>query len=272
MNIESMKQSLYCGVWGTIGPKFTEASSLFNQKCATNHGILMHSKTAAYETALRSLGIGYGDLVLCAAYSDKMDAEIAAAIGATPIFADIESHTLTLSAGNVEALLGTSSKIKAVTLDYSEALDLPSMKLICKKYSCALIINAGDALDAVLELDGIYAVIYDLGICGAAVTSQEETYASLFAFHHCGHAPGTTEAFCFDEIIGGDMRVSEWQAIEAMEIFKEPHPVKPVSANGYILSYDNPVFKTEYFRKMTGFNGEYSADCYPNARTAIVND
>lgn len=265
MNKESMKQSLYSGIWGTIGPKFLEASNLLAQKFGKGYSVLMHSKTAAYETVLRSLGIGYGDLVLCAVYSDKMDAEIPVAIGATPIFADIMGETPVLSVENVKKALDTSSNIKALILDYAKELDLTAMKQICKDYSCALIINAGDALDVELELDGIYAAIFNLGICGAAVTDREETYNLLFAWHHCGHTPGTTESFSFDELIGGDMRVSEWQAIEAIEILNEPHPQKPVSERGYIAAFDNPVFKTEYFRKMTGFMGEYQAECYPNA-------
>lgn len=268
MNIEFMKQSLYGNIWGTIGPRFKEASSLLAQKYTNAFAILMHSKTAAYETALRSLGISYGDYVLCAAYSDRMDAEIVAAIGATPFFADVMRDTLVLSPDSVEAVLDASSGIKAVVLDYSEDIALSVMKQICKKHSCALIVNVGDALDATLEIDGIYAVIFDFGICGAAVTGREEVYNNLFAWHHCGHMPGVAESFSFDKILGGDMRVSEWQAIEAIEILGESHPVKPVCERGYIAACDNPALKTECFRKLTGFTGEYDVDCFPNARSA----
>lgn len=270
MNTESMKQSLYSGVWGTIGPKFSEASSLLSQTCAQNEfGILMHSKTAAYETTLRSLGIRYKDAVLCAAYSDKMDAEVAAAIGATPLFADVLKETLVLSPDHVREVLAASPNVKALTVDYSKDLDLAAFREICREHSCALIVNAGDAWNVTFDMEGIYAVIFDFGICGAAVAGTKEGYLSLFAWHHCGHAAGTTESFTFDKIVGGDMRVSEWQAIAVIELLKERKPAKPVFERGYILACSNPAFKTEYFRKMTGYEGEFSTDCFPNAKAAV---
>lgn len=220
MNAESMREALYSGVWGTIGPRFQEACIALGRKQGGAKALLMHSKTAAYETVLRALGIAHGDQVLCASCSDRMDAEVAAAIGAVPVFAQ-RPEGKPLSPECAEAALEASGEIRAVTLDYSEELDLPGMKRVCREHSCALILNAGETLDIALDYDDIYAAVFELGICGAAATGSQEVYVSLFGWHHCGHAPGTAESFSFDKILGGDMRVSEWQAIEAMEILKE---------------------------------------------------
>ncbi len=266
MNTEYMKQSLYGGVWGTAGQRFTEASDMMRRRCNGSYGVLMHSKEAAYETVLRSLNLGYGDCLLCAAYSDRMDSEIAAAVGITPFFADIEKETLAISARMLETVFSRYSEVRAITLDYQKNVELSFIKDICRKNNCPLIINAGTALDAVFEFEGIYAVVFDLGVCGAAVTGTEENYESVFAWHHCGHAPGTGSSISFDRIAGGDMRVSEWQAIEAMEILEEQHPVTEITERGYIAAWENPVFRTEYFRKITGSDGEYRAEDYPNAR------
>lgn len=271
MNTESVKESLYSGIWGTIGPKFNQACDMLNKKFENGHSILTHSATTAYEAALRSLDAGYGDLVLCAAYSDRMDAEIPASIGAAPVFADIDGETFTLTPQSVQNVLSTTDQIKVLTVDYSESLDLDGIKRVCREHSCALILNAGSSVNAGVKLDGIHAVIFDLGVCGAAVTDKEDTYLSLFAWHHCGHSPGTTESFTFGTILGGDMRVSEWQAIEAMEIMKGSSPAVSAPKKDYILAYENPAFRTDYFRKMTGFRGDYRSECYPNAQTAADN-
>jgi len=215
MNNDMMKKALYKGVWGTIGPRFKEACQALAQKSNGAFGILMHSKTAAYETALRSLGICHGTAVLCSSSCDKMDSEVAVAIGAQPLFMKA------ISAEIAKDMLQNHSGIKALVLDFSEEVNLEAIKEVCLEHNCALILNAGNDLSLTLDYQGLYAVIFDLGICGGAVTNSEETYNLLFAYHHCGHAPGTAASISFGGIVGGDMRVSEFQAIEAMEILKE---------------------------------------------------
>ena len=221
MKIEMLRETLYSGIWGTIGPRAQEAGSLLGERWGNGFGLLMHSGTAAYETALRSLGIGHGDLVLCPAGGQRMDGEIAAAIGATPVFRKGAQGSLPLSVEDCRASLADLRQVKAVGLDDTRGLDLPGMVQVCREGGCELILNMQDNLDRTEGWEGIYAAIFDLGVCGGAVTGREEIYRSLFAWHHCGHAPGTADSLSFDQILGGDMRVSEWQAIAAMEILKE---------------------------------------------------
>lgn len=270
MNLEAMKESLYSGLWGTIGPKFEEVSEMLAKKCGGEHGVLMHSATAAYEVVLRSMNLCHGDAVLCSVYSDRMDAEVAAGVGIVPVFSDIEKETLAISLELVETILNSRKDIKVIVADYMETLDLNALKKLCEKYSCKLVLNAGDALDCTFDFAGIYAVIFELGICGAAVTGETEIYNDVFAWHHCGHAPGTAASISFDTIVGGDMRISEWQALQVMEIMKDTHPVSDLKERGYVPAWENAALKSDYFRKMTGFAGDYTAEDYPNASAVFA--
>ena len=61
-------------------------------------------------------------------------------------------------------------------------------------------------------------LIVDFRSLAAILTDEEDVYGDLFAYHHCGHRPGTgaTVDGTKDSILGGDMRVTEFQALAAL--------------------------------------------------------
>jgi len=64
--------------------------------CDARHSVSCNSGTDALWLALRGLGVGPGDAVLCPAYSFYATAATIARMGATPVFADIDPATLNL--------------------------------------------------------------------------------------------------------------------------------------------------------------------------------
>jgi dTDP-4-amino-4,6-dideoxygalactose transaminase len=72
----------------------------------SEHCVGVASGTDALMIALLSLGVGRGDEVIVPAITFFATAEAVAAIGATPVLADVEAGTWTLSARTVEPLLG----------------------------------------------------------------------------------------------------------------------------------------------------------------------
>ncbi len=100
-------------------------------------------------------------------------------------------------------------------------------------------LDADEALDTVLaELNArLYAIgdpkpdfskakprflVVDFRSCAAVLTDEETVYGDLFAYHHCGHRPGTgaTVDGTKDSILGGDMRVTEFQALAALVLLR----------------------------------------------------
>jgi dTDP-4-amino-4,6-dideoxygalactose transaminase len=69
------------------------------------HAIGVANGTDAIVLALRALEIGAGDEVICPSFTFYATAEAIAAIGATPVFADIDAATLNLDPADVEQRL-----------------------------------------------------------------------------------------------------------------------------------------------------------------------
>ena len=69
--------------------------------CEARHALSCNSGTDALWLALRGLGIGAGDAVLCPAYSFFATAATIVRAGATPIFVDIDPATFNLDPGQV---------------------------------------------------------------------------------------------------------------------------------------------------------------------------
>ena len=68
------------------------------------------SCTAAMHLALRAAGVGPGDEVIVPAFTYVSTAVVAVYCGATPVFADVDPETLTITPGTVEPLLSKRTR------------------------------------------------------------------------------------------------------------------------------------------------------------------
>lgn len=211
--------------WGTVGPKFEEAGPAIAKWVGTEYGLMVFSASAALETILRGFNIGFGDEVIVAAWSDPVDAMVTAAVGATPVFADIDEKTLTLTEATVAPRITENTRAVVADLPGGNPCDAAALKALCDRYGLKLILNLDDAWTAKwngkLMADFADAAfvnfsdgkIIDLGLAAAVVTNDVENHKLFYAYHNCGRPWGVTEStLSFDAIMGGDLRVAEWQA------------------------------------------------------------
>ena len=70
------------------------------------------------------------------------------------------------------------------------------------------------------QADGKLVLLMDFGFAGALVTRNPELYQTFYALHHCGHRPGigATVDLSEESILGGDMRITEWQALALLDL------------------------------------------------------
>ena len=70
------------------------------------------------------------------------------------------------------------------------------------------------------QADGKLVLMMDFGFAGALVTRDPELYQTFYALHHCGHRPGigATVDLSEESILGGDMRITEWQALALLDL------------------------------------------------------
>jgi dTDP-4-amino-4,6-dideoxygalactose transaminase len=80
------------------------------QFVGTAHGIGVASGTDAIVLSLRALGIGPGDAVVTPALSFIAAAEAVAAVGARPVFCDVDPATMNASAATVDEALGRARR------------------------------------------------------------------------------------------------------------------------------------------------------------------
>lgn len=224
INKTAKEAELLCSVaegqWGTIGPHFLNANQVIAKHAKTKHALVVFSASAALETILRSKNIGYGDEVIVAGWSDPVDSMTAAAVGATPVFADVNENSPALTPAAIEKVI--TDKTCAVIADWPA--DVAALSKFCKEKNLYFILNAGDTWGAVQNDALIYqyadATFVDmsegcalnLGLAGAIITDSEEDFNLFYAYHNCGRPLGDGATLSFDEIIGGDLRVCEWQA------------------------------------------------------------
>lgn len=76
----------------------------------SDHCVACNSGTDALFLALRSLGIGAGDEVITTPFTFVSTAEVICALGAVPVFVDIEPQTFNLDLSQVEAALTKRTK------------------------------------------------------------------------------------------------------------------------------------------------------------------
>lgn len=86
----------------------------FADLCRAPHAISVANGTLALELALRAFGVGPGDEVIVPARSFMASASCVAAIGATPVFADVDPDSQTLNACTIAQAITPHTKAVVV--------------------------------------------------------------------------------------------------------------------------------------------------------------
>lgn len=101
-----------------LGPEVRTFEAELAAFCGAKHAVSCASGTDALVLALRAQGIGPGDAVICPSFTFCATAEVAALVGATPVFADVDETTFNIDprgiAGAIEVAKSFGLKPKAV--------------------------------------------------------------------------------------------------------------------------------------------------------------
>ncbi len=91
-----------------LGPEVRAFEAELAAFCGARHVIACASGTDALVLALRAMGIGAGDAVLCPSFTFCATAEVAALVGATPVFIDVDASTFNIDANGIAAAVATA--------------------------------------------------------------------------------------------------------------------------------------------------------------------
>lgn len=205
--------------WFLAGPELTAFESAFAAYCGRDHCLGVGNGTDALELALRGLGIGPGDEVVTAANAGFYACTAILAVGAMPIFADVDARTLTLSPAALSMALSPRTRAIIVTHLYGWLADMDGIADVARAIpiieDCAQAHGAsrGGRRAGAFGAIGCFSFyptknLGALGDAGALVTSDADLAVRLRALRQYGWR----EKYVVAESGGRNSRMDEIQA------------------------------------------------------------
>jgi dTDP-4-amino-4,6-dideoxygalactose transaminase len=109
------------------------------------HGIAVNNGTTSLIASLMAHQVGPGDEVIVPAFTFFATAASVLAVGAHPVFADIEPDTFCLSPDAAEAAITERTKAIMPVHLYGQPADMPRFAALCQQHGLALIEDAAQA-------------------------------------------------------------------------------------------------------------------------------
>jgi dTDP-4-amino-4,6-dideoxygalactose transaminase len=226
------------------------------------HGVGVASGTDALILALRAVGVGAGDEVILPPFTFVATGSAVSALGARPVFADIDAETFNIRADEVAKRISPRTKAILVVHLYGLAADMSPICAIAKQHGIPLVEDNAQAIGATYRgkptgsLGDVACISFyptkNLGAYGDAgmiVTNSAEMDARLRTLRNHGQAarynsvePGWNSRL--DEIQAAILRVKlrslrEWErarrvnAAEYSRFLAHLHSVKrPTTPEG----------------------------------------
>jgi len=132
-----------------LGAAVEEFEAEFAHACGTAHAIGVSDGTGSLYLALRALGIGPGDEVIVPTMSWVASANAVVALGATPVFVDVDDH-YTISPEATEAEITPRTKAIMPVHFYGRMAQMPAIMTLAKRTGVRVVEDASQAFGASL--------------------------------------------------------------------------------------------------------------------------
>ena len=136
--------------WYILGRECAAFESDFAAYCGVPHCVSVANGTDALEISLRSLGIGPGDSVATVANAGGYSTAAIRAVGAEPIYIDIDPYTMNMSAASLRAHLAPTARAVIATHLYGRMADLPALLAVTQRAGVPLIEDCAQAHGAAI--------------------------------------------------------------------------------------------------------------------------
>ena len=141
--LEVLRSGQYIG-----GPTIASFESAFASATDTPHAIGCNSGTDALILALRGLGIGPGDEVITCSFSFFATAEAISAVGATPVFVDVDPDTYLINLDQVEAAITPASRALLPVHLFGRPVDMERICALARTHGLKVIEDCAQATGA----------------------------------------------------------------------------------------------------------------------------
>ena len=231
---ELLVQPLDTG-WVVQGPFVTEFQSRFAAFTGAKRALATSNCTTALHLSLLALGIGEGDRVVVPSFTYVATANSVEAVGATPVFCDIDLRTFCMDAAKLEKILADDKarEIKAVmpVNQFGLCADLPKIRALADRHGAKMIEDCACSFGAFI--DGRHSGTFGHTGCfsfhprkaittgegGMVVTDEAETAARVSSLRDHGASKsdrdrhGQKGSFFLPDfdIVGYNFRMTDFQ-------------------------------------------------------------
>jgi len=262
--------------------------------------ISLPSCTSAIHLALLAHGIGPGDEVIVPDITWIATAAPVSYVGATPVFADVDSKTWCLSARSFEECITPKTKAVIPVDLYGNMPDMDAIRDIAEQHAIVVIEDAAEAIGSEYKgrkagnfgNTGVFSFhgskTLTTGEGGMLVTDQKDIYERALVLRDHGRNPG--DRMFFNTEVGYKYKMSSMQAalglaqlerIEELVARKRQifswYQTDLAGAEGVTLNYEPQVTKNSYWMVtaildqkfgitkdlLLGKMGEMNIDCRP---------
>lgn len=129
-----------------MGKNVTEFEKEFAEYLGVKHAISVGNGTDALVIALKSLGIGAGDEVITTPFTFFATAETISAVGATPVFVDVEKETFDIDPSKIEEKITSKTKAILPVHIFGQSARMDEINEIAKKHNLKVIEDACQAV------------------------------------------------------------------------------------------------------------------------------
>ena len=143
--IEAVVACLKSG-WITSGPRVAEFERLFAEAVGAQHAVAVSSATAGLHLAFLAAGLGPDDEVITSPLTWASTGNMILAVGARPVFADVDPATLNLDPAAVERAVTDRTRALVPVHFAGQPVDLDPLRALAARTGLAVIEDAAHAL------------------------------------------------------------------------------------------------------------------------------
>jgi dTDP-4-amino-4,6-dideoxygalactose transaminase len=141
--LQVLRSGQYIG--GGVIAAFEQA---FAKAVGTQHAVGCNSGTDALILALRGLGVGPGDEVITCSFSFFATAEAISAVGATPVFVDVEESSYLINLEQLEAAITPATKVLLPVHLFGRPVDMERVCAIAERHGLKVVEDCAQASGA----------------------------------------------------------------------------------------------------------------------------
>lgn len=134
-----------------MGSAVGEFEAGFGAFCTADYCVGVSSGTSALMLALLAMDVGPDDEVITSSHTFIATAEAISAVGAIPVFVDIDPHTYNLDPALLEQAITLATRVIMPVHLYGQPADMPRINAIARDHGLSVVEDAAQAHGAALN-------------------------------------------------------------------------------------------------------------------------